>query len=72
MAQVEDLEASELELVVAENERVMKVSVAKGRRPRSIYRANRAGRCPRCGGPISSRGQGDDNRTAYWCPACQA
>ena len=60
---------AELELVVAENERVMKVSVAKGRRPRSIYRANPRGRCPRCGGPVSSRGQGDDNRTAYWCPA---
>jgi endonuclease VIII len=33
-----------------------------------------AGRpCPRCG-PVSlirSRGQGDDNRTTYWCPRCQ-
>ena len=28
--------------------------------------------CPRCGGRISLRGQGDDNRTAYWCPRCQA
>ena len=28
--------------------------------------------CPRCGGPVRSRGQGDDNRTAYWCPRCQA
>jgi endonuclease-8 len=38
--------------------------------PRAVYR--RAGRpCPRCGTPIRSRGQGDDNRTAYWCPACQ-
>ena len=27
--------------------------------------------CGRCGTPIVSRGQGDDNRTAYWCPACQ-
>jgi endonuclease-8 len=35
-----------------------------------IYR--RAGRpCPRCRTPIRSRGQGDDNRTAYWCPTCQ-
>ena len=34
---------------------------------RGVYR--RAGRpCPRCGTPIESRGQGDDNRTAYWCP----
>ena len=22
-------------------------------------------------GPISSRGQGDANRTTYWCPGCQ-
>jgi endonuclease-8 len=41
------------------------------RGPRAVYR--RPGRpCPRCGTPIRSRGQGDDNRTAYWCPRCQA
>ena len=30
--------------------------------------------CPaaRCETPIRARGQGDDNRTTYWCPACQA
>jgi endonuclease-8 len=40
------------------------------RGPRAVYR--RAGRpCRRCGTPIVSRGQGDDNRTAYWCPGCQ-
>ena len=34
---------------------------------------NRAGRpCRRCGARISSRGQGDANRTTYWCPGCQA
>src|SRR4051794_18984420 len=27
--------------------------------------------CPRCGTPIRSTGQGDDNRTTYWCPGCQ-
>jgi endonuclease VIII len=27
--------------------------------------------CPRCGGRIKSRGQGDANRTTYWCPGCQ-
>jgi endonuclease VIII len=42
--------------------------------PRSIsprvYR--RAGRpCPRCGARISSGGQGDANRTTYWCSTCQ-
>ncbi len=33
----------------------------------------RAGRpCRRCGTTIRARGQGDDNRTTYWCPECQA
>jgi endonuclease-8 len=27
--------------------------------------------CPRCGGRIEARGQGDDNRRTYWCPSCQ-
>jgi endonuclease-8 len=37
---------------------------------RTIYRC--AGRpCPRCGAPIRERGQGDDNRTTYWCAGCQ-
>lgn len=43
----------------------------EGRRSRhEAYR--RAGRpCRRCGTRIRSRGQGDGNRTAYWCPGCQ-
>jgi endonuclease-8 len=37
---------------------------------RVIY--GKAGRpCPRCGEPIRSRGQGDDNRITYWCGGCQ-
>src|SRR5436190_3054256 len=56
--------------VLGEAARLMRASVVGGREERSIYR--RAGRpCPRCGEPIRSRGQGDDNRTAYWCPLCQ-
>ena len=48
----------------------MRAAVAGARGSRQVYR--RAGRpCPRCGTPIESRGQGDDNRTAYWCPSCQ-
>lgn len=27
--------------------------------------------CPRCGTRIAARGQGDANRTTYWCPGCQ-
>jgi endonuclease-8 len=48
----------------------MREAVAGSRPPRSVYR--RAGRaCPRCGTPVSSRGLGDANRTAYWCGTCQ-
>ncbi len=28
--------------------------------------------CPRCGAAIRARGQGDANRTTYWCPGCQS
>jgi endonuclease VIII len=51
--------------------RLMAAALDGGRPKRNVYR--RAGRpCPRCGTPIRSRGQGDHNRMAYWCPACQA
>jgi endonuclease-8 len=68
---VSDLDRDEAEEVIRENERVMHTSMKRGRRPRSIYRGTREG-CPRCGGPIRSGGQGDANRTAYWCENCQA
>ena len=53
---------------------LMQESAEHGRQDafRTIY--GRAGLpCPRCGAPalIQARGQGDDNRTTYWCPACQ-
>ena len=65
-----DLDDSEVRRVVIEIGALMRYGVETGRTPRSIYR--RAGRpCPRCGTPISSRGQGDANRTTYWCPSCQ-
>jgi endonuclease-8 len=28
--------------------------------------------CPRCGARITARGQGEANRTTYWCPGCQS
>ena len=43
--------------VVAESERIMRVSIASGRRPRSIYRAEPRG-CPRCGGRVALAGPG--------------
>jgi endonuclease VIII len=55
--------------VVREIRRLMQASV-EGSRGLQVY--DRAGRtCPRCGTPIRARGQGDDNRTTYWCPECQ-
>jgi endonuclease-8 len=50
----------------------MQQSAVQGPRaiePRVYKRAGRP--CLRCGGPILSRGQGDANRTTYWCPGCQ-
>jgi endonuclease-8 len=68
---VDELEPGEAERLIGEAERVMRVSLARGRRPHNVYRAARRG-CPRCGTAIRSRGQGDANRTAYWCPGCQS
>jgi endonuclease VIII len=49
---------------------LMRASVEGRRERNAVYR--RTGRpCPRCGGAIRSRGQGDANRIAYWCPDCQ-
>jgi endonuclease VIII len=67
---VRELEAVEVERVLHECRRIMEVAVEQGRRPASVYRSERRG-CPRCGGPVSVRGQGDANRAAYWCPRCQ-
>jgi endonuclease-8 len=40
-------------------------------RPREVY--GREGRpCSRCGEPIRAGGQGEQNRTTYWCPGCQS
>jgi len=60
----------ELHAVLGYAATLMRASL-DGRRPaRNVYR--RTGRpCPRCGTAILSRGQGDDNRIAYWCPGCQ-
>ena len=60
-----------LRAAVVAARRLMQEALATGRPGRQVYR--RAGRpCLRCGTIVRSRGQGDDNRTAYWCPTCQA
>ena len=71
VAAVSDEEALAVVLTVRP---LMQESAEHGRQSdfRTIY--DKAGRpCPRCRAPalIRAHGQGDDNRTTYWCPACQ-
>jgi endonuclease VIII len=69
VAEVTDAEA--LAVIAAMRPRML-VSAREG--PRSINARvyGKSGRpCPRCGVRIASRGQGDANRTTYWCPGCQ-
>jgi endonuclease VIII len=47
-------------------------SAVEGFDPRATRIYGKPGRpCPRCGAPIRSRGQGDNNRRTYWCAGCQ-
>jgi endonuclease VIII len=68
---VGEITDDDLVLALGWAQEAMRTAVAGARRPtRAVYR--RAGRgCPRCGTPIESRGLGDANRIAYWCPSCQ-
>jgi len=67
-AEVPDEEA--LAVVLAARGAMQK-SVEKGLRMNaSVY--GRAGLpCPRCNTRVQARGQGEDNRTTFWCPRCQ-
>jgi endonuclease-8 len=68
---VADLSAAQLSAVLSAARSLMQESVASGRPSRAVYK--RSGQpCPACGTAIRSRGQGDDNRTTYWCPNCQS
>jgi endonuclease-8 len=63
---LDELDDVALRSLLAEAARMMQA----GRGRHAVYR--RAGRpCARCGARIRSRPQGDDARTAYWCPGCQ-
>ncbi|HEV7615797.1 MAG TPA: DNA-formamidopyrimidine glycosylase family protein [Solirubrobacterales bacterium] len=64
-----DLDDEELGAVLAAARALMREAVASGRHTYAVYRARRP--CPSCGGRVSARGQGDANRTTYWCPNCQ-
>jgi endonuclease-8 len=60
-------------LAVVEAARPRMLESARGRGfPERVRIYDRAGRpCPRCGAAIAARGQGDANRTTFWCPGCQ-
>jgi endonuclease-8 len=64
---VSDAEALEL---VEGSRWIMETALKRGERPKQIYNRGRRP-CPRCGGRILTRGQGDDNRVTWWCESCQ-
>jgi endonuclease-8 len=66
-----ELEDDELAHAIRTTRDLMREAVQSGRQPRRVY--GRAGEpCPRCGTTLRYRGQGDENRATYWCPACQS
>ena len=69
-ARVGDLPGEALAEVAGAVVRLMRGALDEGRESKAVY--GRAGRpCSRCGARIRSFPQGDDARTAYWCPGCQ-
>lgn len=69
---VRDLASAEALAIAAFARQQMARSAAAGSqlRPKAVYK--RSGLpCPRCGTRIRSRGQGDQNRSTFWCPGCQ-
>jgi endonuclease VIII len=68
-----ELSDEELLAPVREVRPPMREAARLGGHTRERFVYERAGLpCRRCATPIRARGQGDDNRTTYWCPRCQA
>ena len=67
-----DVSDAEALAIVRATRPLMQESARDGMQERFKVVYGTAGQpCPRCGETIRSRGQGDDNRTTYWCPGCQ-
>src|SRR3954463_16095878 len=65
-----EVDDAELRVVLESAHTLMRTALDGPRPARHVYR--RAGRlCPRCGGVVRSSPQGENARTAYWCPDCQ-
>jgi endonuclease-8 len=63
----------ELRRIVESMRPRMQRSAVEGSRAIDARVYAKSGRpCPRCGTRIVARGQGDANRTTYWCPGCQS
>jgi len=69
--EVADAEAVAVLAAIRPRMRAAAVSGPREHDGHGVY--NRAGRpCRRCGARVRARGQGDDNRTTFWCPGCQS
>ena len=67
-----DLSDEELRSALIAAREQMLSAVERGNRHDFQVYKRRQSVCPSCRGAISSRGQGDANRTTYWCPRCQS
>jgi len=56
--------------LLATASKLLRASVKGGPRTANVYGRARQP-CRRCGTPIRSQRQGEQARTAYWCPTCQ-
>jgi endonuclease-8 len=67
-----DVSDEEARRIVAEVQPRMRESARTGMQINYKVIYGKSGRpCPRCGTTLRARGQGDDNRTTFWCPGCQ-
>jgi endonuclease VIII len=69
VADVSDAEA--LSVIAAVRPRMQRSAIEGPRTPSPRVHRRVGLPCQHCGARIQSRGQGDDNRTTYWCPSCQ-
>jgi endonuclease-8 len=65
-----ELADDELRRVVEATAALMRAGLEGDRAERRVYRRAKLP-CPTCGAPLRARGQGDANRTTYWCGRCQ-
>jgi endonuclease-8 len=65
-----DVDRDTKRALIATASKLLQASVRDGGRPGNVYGRARQP-CRRCGTPIRSQPQGEQARTAYWCPTCQ-